>query len=689
MELKETRRTRWTWWLVIFIVTFVAIALPMGALGAMHAPAAASSLGSLASDGCRFWVAPPPTGSDANDGSALRPWATLKHAAETVPDDSCSVLFRDGVYTGSEEIERRFTTVTTFRAEHPYRAVFEHSSTILDIDGARSIVLEGFEFRHSGSGAKGFLVLVSRSGDDWSEWITFRNNIFHDSYDDDLLKIHDGSRFVTVEGNVFYNQGDSEEHMDVNSVTDVVIQDNLFFNDFSRSGRSAEGETKHYIIVKDSNEGSDGLLGSRRITIRRNVFMNWQGGVEMFVKIGNDGKPYFEAQDVRVENNLMIGNSLVKIRAPFGVAGAKNVDFINNTIVGDLPSGSYGFRAERKGSNPRNENIRLVNNIWHDPTGTMSSNFSRGDPSETVGLALENNLYWNGGAAIPAGDAVSPLKDDPRRIVTDPGINPDQRTVVVPYWNGSSFMSGASSIRQEFERLVAEYGRIPQGSPAADRGDHALAPVDDILGLRRDDRADIGAIEAGAHVRLPGAFIDVAGNVHEGFIYALAAEAITLGCNPPYGDRYCPGDPVTRGQMAAFLNRALALLASIRDLFSDDDNSIFEDDINRLGAAGITKGCNPPTNTWFCPDDPVSRGQMAAFLVRAYGYGPSGDPDRFSDDDGSIFEDEINRLAAAGITKGCNPPANTRFCPDSPVQRDQMASFLGRAEALTPATRPE
>jgi hypothetical protein len=70
---------------------------------------------------------------------------------------------------------------------------------------------------------------------------------------------------------------------------------------------------------------------------------------------------------------------------------------------------------------------------------------------------------------------------------------------------------------------------------------------------------------------------------------------------------------------------------------------------------------------------------MAAFLVRAFGYTDSGGGDRFIDDDGSTFETDIDRLATAGITKGCNPPANTRFCPNDRVSRAQMASFLARA----------
>jgi len=51
--------------------------------------------------------------------------------------------------------------------------------------------------------------------------------------------------------------------------------------------------------------------------------------------------------------------------------------------------------------------------------------------------------------------------------------------------------------------------------------------------------------------------------------------------------------------------------------FVDDDNSIFESDIEKLAAAGITAGCNPPDNDRFCPDNHVTRRQMAAFLARA------------------------------------------------------------------------
>ena len=185
-----------------------------------------------------------------------------------------------------------------------------------------------------------------------------------------------------------------------------------------------------------------------------------------------------------------------------------------------------------------------------------------------------------------------------------------------------------------------------------------------------------------------GSFIDDDGNIHEGNIEAIAAEGITKGCNPPTNDRYCPDSSVTRGQMAAFLVRALDLPATSLGFFTDVDDSVFEADINKLAAAGITKGCNPPTNDRYCPDSSVTRGQMAAFLVRGFGYTDVGEGDLFTDDDSSIFEADIDRLATAGVTKGCNPPDNTKYCPENKVKRDQMASFLARALGLSPIVPP-
>ena len=71
---------------------------------------------------------------------------------------------------------------------------------------------------------------------------------------------------------------------------------------------------------------------------------------------------------------------------------------------------------------------------------------------------------------------------------------------------------------------------------------------------------------------------------------------------------------------------------------------------------------------------------MAAFLVRSFGYTDTGGGDLFIDDDLSIFENDIDRLGTAGVTRGCNPPTNNRYCPSGRVTREQMAAFLHRAD---------
>src|ERR687897_394909 len=115
----------------------------------------------------------------------------------------------------------------------------------------------------------------------------------------------------------------------------------------------------------------------------------------------------------------------------------------------------------------------------------------------------------------------------------------------------------------------------------------------------------------------------------------------------------------SRRILAALTTLALAvsilpLAASAVGTFDDDDGNTHEADIEAIAALDITKGCNPPDNDLYCPDDPVTRAQMASFLVRgldlaAVSSGP------FTDVSGNTHEADINALAASGVTRGCNP----------------------------------
>jgi hypothetical protein len=283
------------------------------------------------------------------------------------------------------------------------------------------------------------------------------------------------------------------------------------------------------------------------------------------------------------------------------------------------------------------------------------------------------------------------------QIDGDPGLNPDpdQGTVQAPWiaWGPYIWANGAGP------------DGVPGGEPGRSDGlewlcgdfredgihpsDAGAAKVASLIAdfLHSDDTACLWYLaDDGDCLPVPGQsvlpFLDIADSIFVTAIVWLEDQGITAGCNPPDNDLFCPDDPVTRGQMAAFLARALDLPTG-PDAFTDDETSVFEGAINKLARAGITLGCNPPDNDNFCPDGKVTREQMAAFLTRALGLPPG--PDAFTDDETSVFATSINAMARAKITLGCNPPDNDNFCPTDNVTREQMAAFLLRASVFFPS----
>ncbi len=177
-----------------------------------------------------------------------------------------------------------------------------------------------------------------------------------------------------------------------------------------------------------------------------------------------------------------------------------------------------------------------------------------------------------------------------------------------------------------------------------------------------------------------GYFIDDDGSVHQNNIDKIYVAKITLGCNPPVNTMFCPQRNITRGEMAAFIARALHLTEMTGiPAYDDVDGHLFEIAIDKIQAAGIGFGCDADS---FCPDRPLERDEMAELLVRAFDYQNGPGTDFFTDDEGNQFEESINKLASAGITVGCNPPTNDHFCPDRQLSRAEMATFFVRSLGL-------
>ena len=169
------------------------------------------------------------------------------------------------------------------------------------------------------------------------------------------------------------------------------------------------------------------------------------------------------------------------------------------------------------------------------------------------------------------------------------------------------------------------------------------------------------------------------------FIENIFHNGITAGCG---GLDYCPGSSVTRAQMAVFLLKAehgadYAPPACTPGVFGDVAcPSLFASWIEQLANEGITAGCGGGN---YCPDDPVTRQQMAVFLLKALngpGYAPPACFPLFADVAcPSQFADWIQDLYIRQITAGCgtNP---LLYCPTDPNTRAQMAVFLTKTFSL-------
>ena len=182
-----------------------------------------------------------------------------------------------------------------------------------------------------------------------------------------------------------------------------------------------------------------------------------------------------------------------------------------------------------------------------------------------------------------------------------------------------------------------------------------------------------------------GGFGDVADGVYYSApVQALAAAGVFDGteCAP---NLLCPDEPIDRKTMAVWTVRVVTGQdppAVSQERFADvDGRSFYGRFVERMAELEITMGCGDGTR--FCPDDAVTRAQMAVFLSRAFSLADGPDPG-FSDiPDGASYGSDVARLAASGITEGCGD--GTVFCPEHDTTRAQMATFLARAQDLADA----
>jgi len=167
------------------------------------------------------------------------------------------------------------------------------------------------------------------------------------------------------------------------------------------------------------------------------------------------------------------------------------------------------------------------------------------------------------------------------------------------------------------------------------------------------------------------------------YIEGFYSAGITAGCSVS-PRMYCPDNSVTRGEMAVFLERAMGNFSpnpSPNGMFADISvGDSFKPFIEELYNAGITAGCSM-SPLMYCPSLPITRGQMAVFIERARGnFSPNPSPTGMFTDLSPTdpFTPFIEQLYNDGITSGCSA-SPLKYCPQALVTRGEMAVFLDRA----------
>jgi CSLREA domain-containing protein len=503
------------------------------------------------------------------------------------------------------------------------------------------------------------------------------------------------------------------------------------------TGTAVIGNQFHGINVIDSDEnviGPGNVISGNTLNgvrIRTESFGNFVKGNTIGLNAAataalpnlNNG---VQIDDTAVDNtiggpggdlNVISGNSLNGVHLlDVGTSGnliQSNFIGSNATASAAFPNGGDGVAiTDGAGGNTVGGTLAGTKNV-------IAFNAARGVSVESGegNSILGNTISFNGGMGIDLGPAgVTPNDpDDP-----DPGANLLQNfpllssvtlDTAITHIQGNLNSIPLSTYRLEF------FSTILCDATGNGPGQRFLGSVDAMTDAGGDVPFDVAL-----PVAVPGAWItatstDPAGNTSE-FSACLAVPGPSVSSIAPtsgpagagttitiLGSNFQSGATVTVGGVAATgvsvmsgvqIEATTPILASgalynvvvtnpssltatlpggfLADFTDVPQANIFHDDVETVFRAGITAGCGGGA---FCVSNPVTRAQMAVFLLKAEhgaSYVPPACTQVFDDVPcPSQFADWIEQLAAEGITAGCG---GDNYCPDNPVRRDQMAVFL-------------
>jgi hypothetical protein len=404
---------------------------------------------------------------------------------------------------------------------------------------------------------------------------------------------------------------------------------------------------------------------------------------------------------VEFQVNTYTMNSQTEPAVAMDSGGSFVVAWQSATQDGDL-DGIFGRRYDAAGM-PRSGGFR-VNTYTTDAQDEVAvasdaqGNFVVVWSSNTQDGSADGIFGKRYGGLLPAALAVD---------VSGNGVlEPGETVTVAPSWhnvNGgpltftgaASNLTGPAGATYTLLIAAADYGMVPNAAvlscgsncfavsvsnPATRPAAHWDITVRETIVPDTLGQTTVWTLHVG------NSFTDVPpANPFYRFVETLLHTGVTAGCGGP---SYCPDGSTTREQMAVFLLRAReggaytpppCPTAPFPDV---PCSSPFAAWVAELVNRGITAGCG---GGLYCPTAPVTREQMAVFLLKtregAAFTPPACTTATFSDVPcASPFAAWVAELVDRGITAGCG---GGLYCPTDPVTRAQMAVFLTKTFGLT------
>ncbi|MEO8356949.1 MAG: S8 family serine peptidase [Chloroflexota bacterium] len=408
------------------------------------------------------------------------------------------------------------------------------------------------------------------------------------------------------------------------------------------------------------------------------------GGMTYYIEVMDYGNP---------------GGGNLELYANFA-ASVSNNDFNTPTSINTMP---YNISQDTRGATKANDDPALTAcnrlpgkaSVWYRITPSVNADLlldTKGSDYDTM-LAV-----WTGsrGSLVSVG-----CNDDINEVDGD-------SILTVPVTAGTTYYIEASTYAGRIDVNGASAGELQFNKDDVGDDDASINSLLEkktdmdqngglITGLESERPDNISAQFWGGTLQLHLAldniinptFTDVPfTHMFWKYIEAFYDAGITTGCSQS-PKKYCPLNNVTRGEMAVFVERAMGNYSPTPNptgMFTDlpyPGLEFFTPFIEEFYNDGITTGCtmNPLK---YCPQNYVTRGEMAVFIERALGnFTPTPNPTGMFADvpyagQPASFQAFIEEFYNDGITTGCavNP---LKYCPQNKVTRQEMAVFIVRA----------